>query len=61
MRRPLNKTPEYFQTLKDMKRNNRPGSDGLPADFYKVLWNDISHYLMPHQYLTTKLALASKL
>ena len=23
-----------------------PGSDGLPADFYKVLWNDIADYFL---------------
>lgn len=25
-----------------MERNKTPGSDGLPAEFYKVFWNDIS-------------------
>ena len=25
-----------------MEWNKTPGSDGLPAEFYKVFWNDIS-------------------
>ena len=25
-----------------MECNKTPGSDGLPAEFYKVFWNDIS-------------------
>ena len=29
-----------------MECNKTPGSDGLPADFYKVFWNDIADYFL---------------
>ena len=29
-----------------MESNKSPGSDGLPAKFYKVFWNDINQYLL---------------
>ena len=29
-----------------MTYNKTPGSDGLPAEFYKVFWKDISQYLL---------------
>ena len=29
-----------------MESNKSPGSDGLPAEFYKVFWNDINQYLL---------------
>ena len=29
-----------------MECNTTPGSDGLPADFYKVFWNDIAEYFL---------------
>lgn len=37
----LNKA-ECLKALKDMECNKTPGSDCLPAEFYKVFWNDIS-------------------
>ena len=37
---------ECFASLKTMKSNKTPGSDGLPAEFYKVFWKDISKYLL---------------
>ena len=33
---------ECLKALKDMECNKTPGSVGLPAEFYKVFWNDIS-------------------
>ena len=34
-------TSEEFQfALKSMDNSKNPGSDGLPADFYKVFWQD---------------------
>ena len=29
-----------------MELDKTPGTDGLPADFYKLFWNDISDYLV---------------
>ena len=29
-----------------MEPDKTPGTDGLPADFYKVFWNDISDYIV---------------
>ena len=33
---------ECLQALKSMKPGKTPGSDGLPIEFYKVFWNEIS-------------------
>ena len=35
-------TSECLESLKSMESNKSPGSDGLPAEFYKVFWNDIN-------------------
>ena len=32
--------------MKNLEADKTPGTDGLPADFYKVFWNDISDYLV---------------
>ena len=32
---------ECFETLKTMEMGKSPGTDGLSADFYNVLWNDV--------------------
>ena len=29
-----------------MEPEKTPGSDGIPAEFYKVFWNDISEHLV---------------
>ena len=34
------------QAAKNMEPDKTPGTDGLPADFYKVFWNDIADYLV---------------
>ena len=41
----LTKT-ECLNALKNMECNKTPGSDGLPAEFYKVFWNDIADFFM---------------
>ena len=37
---------ECFASLKTMEMGRSPGTDGLPAEFYKVFWNDVSTYLL---------------
>ena len=37
---------EWLESLKSMESNKSPGSDSLPAEFYKVFWNDVHHYLL---------------
>ena len=41
----LTKT-ECLKALKEMDSNKTPGSDGLPAEFYKMFWNDIADFLL---------------
>ena len=42
---PLTET-ECLESLKSMEPNKSPGSDGLPAEFYKVFWKDIQRHLL---------------
>ena len=37
---------ELLQTLKEMKNNKSPGSDGYTAEFFKFFWNDIGHFVV---------------
>ena len=37
---------ELLQALKTMEPSKSPGSDGIPAEFYKVFWHDISDRLL---------------
>ena len=37
---------ECLDALKSMEPEKTPGSDGIPAEFYKVFWNDISEHLV---------------
>ena len=37
---------ECFEALKKMESDKTPGTDGLPAEFYKVFWKDISSLLI---------------
>ena len=37
---------ECLQAVKNMEPDKTLGTDGLPADFYKVFWNDKSDYLL---------------
>ena len=37
---------EMLNVLKTCKNNKSPGSDGFPAEFYKVFWNDIKTFLL---------------
>ena len=33
---------EVKKAVSEMKNNKSPGPDGIPAEFYKIFWNDIS-------------------
>ena len=37
---------ECLEALNDMEADKSPGTDGLPAEFYKFFWNDISDTLI---------------
>ena len=37
---------EIGQSVKSMKHGSAPGSDGLPAEFYKVFWRFLKEPLM---------------
>ena len=37
---------ECLESLKTMESGKSPGTDGLPAEFYKVFWNDVSTFLI---------------
>ena len=37
---------ECLESFKLMESNKSPGSEGLPAEFYKVFWNDVHHALL---------------
>ena len=37
---------ECFKALKSMESDKLPGMDGLPAEFYKVFWGDVSPFLV---------------
>ncbi len=36
---------EILNSLKDLQNSKTPGTDGLPADFYKFFWIDISTFI----------------
>ena len=37
---------EISNSLYKMNNNRTPGSDGFPADFYKVFWSKIKHFIL---------------
>ena len=37
---------ECILAIKSMSNNKSPGTDGLPVEFYKIFWNDISDILV---------------
>ena len=37
---------EYWESLKSMQSNKSPGTDELPAEFYKLFWKEIHPYLL---------------
>ena len=38
--------PECLESLKSMAPDKSPGTDGIPAEFYKVFWRDIADDLV---------------
>ena len=54
---------ECLKALNEMECNKTPGSDGLPAEFYRIFWNDISDYLLNsfhYAYLRGQLSVSQK-
>ena len=51
----LTKT-ECEEALKSMNADKTPGTDGLPVEFYKAFWDDISTHLLsaPSMLLTNQ-------
>ena len=37
---------ELFKSIKSLKNNKTPGTDGLTAEFYQFFWQDIKHVLL---------------
>ena len=37
---------ECFESLKTMEPGKSPGTDGIPTEFYKVFWDDLSPFLL---------------
>ena len=37
---------ECLEALETMESGKSPGTDGLPAEFYKVFWKDVSPFLI---------------
>ena len=48
---------ECLEALETMESGKSPGTDGLPAEFYKVFWKDVSPFLI---HLKGKLALTQR-
>ena len=54
---------ECLEALKTMESGKSPGTDGLPAEFYKVFWKDVSPFLircLNKSHLKGKLALTQR-
>ena len=62
MRRPKTEA-ECLEALKSMQTDKTPGTDGLPVEFYKFFWEDISNFLLPalnHGYETGCLSITQR-
>ena len=54
---------ECLEALRDMESEKTPGTDGLPAEFYKVFWKDVSSTLISalnYAYETGKLSITQR-
>ena len=52
---PLTKE-ECLNSLKTMASDKTPGTDGLPAEFYKVFWEDIEGYCFVEKFCDQSLS-----
>ena len=46
MRKAFNGNRMLGKSKINQQPNKSPGSDGLPAEFYKLFWKEIHHYLL---------------
>ena len=54
---------ECLESLKTMAPNKSPGTDGLPAEFYKIFWDDVKPFLinaLNHGYAKGHLSITQK-
>ena len=54
---------EVLKALKSCQNNKAPGTDGFPAEFYKVFWFDIKTFLLDsiqHSYVNGSLSYSQK-
>lgn len=54
---------DILTALKSTNKNKSPGSDGMPSEFYKVFWNNITIYIMDsinHSLITGSLSITQK-
>jgi hypothetical protein len=54
---------ECLEAVKSMESGKSPGTDSLPAEFYKVFWKDVSHFLISslnRSYQKGKLAITQR-
>ena len=59
----LLRAKECLEAVKLMESSKSPGTDGLPAEFCKVFWNDISPHLVSslnRSYQKEKLAITQR-
>ena len=49
----LRSEKEFLEVLKDMDPAKSPGTDGLPAEFYKTFWDELAYFslIIALQYL----------
>ena len=54
---------EAFETLKNMKNNKSPGSDGFTTEFLKCFWNKLGYFIiraLNYGYINNELSITQK-
>ena len=54
---------EVSITLENMKHDKSPGSDGFTAEFFKVFWNKLGHFIVRsinYAFITNSLSITQK-